>query len=67
MATPKADMAIKRIAETHSPAEVAAEVEVLRADAEEIKRLEAVGYLRSWCYEEDLRTEAYHRLTLKVV
>jgi hypothetical protein len=65
MATPKTDMAIKRIAEIHSPAEVAAEVEVLRADVKEIKRLEAVGYLRGWCYEEDLRTEAYNRLTLK--
>ena len=54
-----------RIIEIHTPDEVAAEAEVLRADAAEVVRLMWLGVLRTTSFEEDLRTEAYNRLTEK--
>ena len=51
--------------ELHTPEEVATEVEALRADDDELRRLMSLGILRPYkfCFEEDLRTEAYNRLT----
>lgn len=51
--------------EIHTTEEVAAEVKVLRIDVDEVRRLLHIGVLRPWCFEEDLRIEAYNRLTLK--
>jgi hypothetical protein len=54
-----------KIIEIHTPEEIAAEVEVLRADHEEVARLVNLGVLRYVCFEDDLKTEAYNRLTEK--
>jgi hypothetical protein len=45
--------------------EIDAEVELLRADEFEINHLKLACVLRPWCFEEDLRTEAYNRLMEK--
>lgn len=51
--------------EIHTATEIAAEVDLLRADAVEVEKLTRIGVLRPWCFEVDLRTEAYNRLTEK--
>ena len=53
-----------KIIEIHTPDEVSAEVVVLRADTA-VMRLMQIYVLRPWCFEEDLRTEAYNRLSAK--
>lgn len=54
-----------KIIEIHTHEEIEAEVEVLRADVIEVLNLAGLGVLRAHCFEEDLRTEAYNRLTDK--
>jgi hypothetical protein len=50
----------------HTPAAVSAEVKRLRRNTAEVSYLLHIGALRLWCLEEDLRTEAYNRLTDKL-
>jgi hypothetical protein len=50
----------------HTHAEVSAEVERLRRNTVELAWLVALGIIRPWFLEADLRVEAYNRLTDKM-
>jgi hypothetical protein len=56
-------MADVEFVDIHTHAEVSAEVERLRRDTVELAWLIELGVVRPWFLEEDLRTEAYNRLT----
>jgi hypothetical protein len=53
--------------EIHTAEEITAEVEHMRQQPKLMNGLFINGTLRRWCLEEDLRTEAYNRLTLKTL